>query len=138
MLPAEQTIQQPVQKQVTENGEAERTRNQDVFVPQVDIRESETAITLFVDMPGVADDGVDITIEKNVLTIKGSVPKDEVCGHSLAYSEYAVGDYERTFTVSNEIYREGVEAVLKNGVLQLVLPKAKHALSHKISVKTVT
>lgn len=133
MLPVEQTVQ----KHVTEDSDVERTRTAEVYVPQVDIRESEKAITLFVDMPGVAEEGIDITIEKNVLTIKGSVPKAEVVGHSLAYSEYGVGDYERTFKVSNEIDREGVEAVLKNGVLKVVLPKAKHALAHKISVRTV-
>lgn len=133
MLPAEQTVE----KQVNEHGEAERTRSRQVYIPQVDIRESETAITLFVDMPGVADDGVDITIEKNVLTIKGTVPQDDLAGYSPAFSEYGLGDYERTFSISNEIDRDKVEAVLRNGVLKLVLPKAKHAMSHKVTVRSV-
>ena len=133
MLPVEQTC---CQKQVPENGEAERTRNRDVYVPHVDIRESETAITLFVDMPGAAEEGVDVTIEKNTLTIRGSVPKQDFSGYSQVQTEYGLGDYERTFIVSNEIDRERVEAVLKNGVLKVVLPKAKHALSHKVSVRS--
>src|SRR5690348_16655379 len=126
------------QKQCTNgaNGTAERTRNREVYVPQVDILESENPITLLVDMPGVADDGVDVTIEKNLLTVKGTVPEETVEGHSLSYSEYGVGDYERSFTISNEVDREGVEAVLKNGVLKLVLPKAKHALTHKVTVRS--
>ena len=107
-----------------------------MYVPQVDILESETAITLLVDMPGVADDGVDVTIEKNLLTVKGTVLDQTVSDHSLAYSEYGVGDYERSFTISNEVDRVGVEAVLKNGVLKLVLPKAKQALSHKVTVRS--
>ena len=126
------------QKQCTNgaNGTVERTRPREVYVPQVDILESETAITLLVDMPGVADDGVDVTIEKNLLTVKGTVPEETVAGHSLSYSEYGIGDYERAFTISNEVDRAGVEAVLKNGVLKLVLPKAKHALSHKVTVRS--
>lgn len=107
-----------------------------VFVPQVDIVESEDRILLVADVPGVDQEGLEITLEKNVLTIKGTVTPQAPEGYQLAYSEYAVGNYERAFTVSNDIDRQGIEAVVKDGVLRLTLPKAKHAVLQKIAVKT--
>lgn len=107
-----------------------------VFVPQVDIVESEDRILLVADVPGVDQDGLEITLEKNVLTIKGTVTPQVPEGFQLAYSEYGVGNYERAFTVSNDIDRQGIEAVVKDGVLKLTLPKAKHAVLQKIAVKT--
>ena len=107
-----------------------------VFVPQVDIVESEDRILLVADLPGVDQEGIEVTLEKNVLTLRGAVKSHAPEGYSLAYSEYAVGNYERAFTVSNDIDRQGIEAVVKDGVLKLTLPKAKHAVMQKIAVKT--
>lgn len=107
-----------------------------VFVPQVDIVESEDRIVLVADLPGVDQDHLDITLEKNVLTLKGTVAPYAPEGYQLAYSEYAVGNFERAFTVSNDIDRQGIEAVVKDGVLTLTLSKAKHAVVQKIAVKT--
>jgi HSP20 family molecular chaperone IbpA len=109
-----------------------------VFVPQVDIVESEDKILLVADLPGVGPEGLDVTLEKNVLTIRGTVTPEVVEGYQLAYSEYETGNYERAFTVSNDIERTGIEAVINDGVLRLTLPKAKHAVMQKIPVKTVS
>lgn len=122
-----------------ETNKAEKTKtaaDTKVFVPQVDIVESEDRILLVADVPGVDQDGLEITLEKNVLTIKGTVTPHTPEGYQLAYSEYGVGNYERAFTVSNDIDRQGIEAVVKDGVLRLTLPKAKHATLQKIAVKT--
>ena len=107
-----------------------------VFVPQVDIVESESQIVLVADLPGVDQQGLDVSLEKNVLTIRGTVASQAPEGYQLAYSEYEVGNFERAFTVSNDIDRQGIEAVVKDGVLKLTLPKAKHAVLQKIAVKT--
>lgn len=118
---------------------SERTgvaENPKVFVPQVDIVESENQILLVADLPGVDQDGLDISLEKNVLTIRGTVANHAPEGYQLGYSEYSVGNFERAFTVSNDIDRQGIEAVIKDGVLKLTLPKAKHAVVQKIAVKT--
>lgn len=114
----------------------EVSENSKVFVPQVDIVESEDRILLVADLPGVDHDNLDINLEKNVLTIRGTVRPHAPEGYQLAYSEYSVGNFERAFTVSNDIERQGIDAVIKDGVLKLTLPKAKHAVSQKISVKT--
>lgn len=114
---------------------AERTRPRRVFLPKTDIVESNDNIYLYADMPGVDEKGIDITLEKNVLTINGFSEPTNVEGHALGYAEYEDGDYQRSFTLSDEIDREGIEASIRNGVLRLVLPKAKGARMKKIPVK---
>lgn len=115
---------------------SESTSAPKVFVPQVDILESESQILLVADLPGVDQEGLEVSLEKNVLTIRGTVQPQGPEGYQLAYAEYEVGNFERAFTVSNDIDRQGIEAVVKDGVLRLTLPKAKHAVLQKIPVKT--
>ena len=123
------------EKQVAET-EAERTRDQMAFVPRADIYETEAAIVVVVDMPGVNEDSVDVTLEKGVLTINGYVDPHAPEGYSLALAEYQVGDYVRSFSLSNEIDQSAIEATLKDGVLRLNLPKITEAMTKRITVKT--
>lgn len=116
--------------------ETERTKNMKVFIPRVDICETKDAIVLLADMPGVDEKSIDITLEKNVLTLSGRVEPDTYEGHRAAYVEYEAGDYERAFTLSDEIDRDRIEASVKNGVLKLTLPKAEPVKLRKINVKS--
>jgi len=116
--------------------EAERTKNRRVFVPKADIIETDGAMVLYADMPGVDEKSVDVTLEKNILTITGKVEPQEFPGHSINYAEYDVGDYERAFTISDEVDRERIQASVRNGVLKLTLFKAPQAQVRKISVRT--
>jgi HSP20 family molecular chaperone IbpA len=115
--------------------EMERTRNRKVFVPKVDIIETGDAMVMYADMPGTDEKSVEVTLEKNVLTIAGAVHPEEFPGRSIAYSEYDVGDYERVFTISDEVDRNRIEAIVKNGVLRLTLHKAPQAEVKKITVR---
>ena len=124
------------EKQEVEETGAERTRDRLAFVPRADIYETEEAITVVTDMPGVDETTLDITLEDNVLSINGYVEPMEPEGYSLAYAEYRVGDYQRAFTLSNQIDRDGIEAVIKDGVLRLYLPKITEARKRKIDIKT--
>lgn len=126
----------PRQETAPATNGAETTPAPKVFVPQVDIMESENQILLVADLPGVDQENLEVTIEKNVLTIRGTVKPHAPEGYQLAYAEYEVGNFERAFTVSNDIDRQGIDAVVKDGVLRLTLPKAKHAVLQKIAVKT--
>jgi HSP20 family molecular chaperone IbpA len=85
-------------------------------------------------MPGVDEKSVDITLEKDLLTICGHVTEETPENHRLVISEYGTGDYQRTFTLSNEIDREKIQASVKDGVLKLLLPKAETARTRKIPV----
>lgn len=121
------------QESTTPHG-TERTHSRKVYVPHVDIVENETALVLIADLPGVDLGGVDVTVEKNVLTLHGRIADDAPAGYKQSYEEYGLGDYERSFTLSNEVDRDGIEASIKDGVLRLTLPKLKQAASRKISV----
>jgi HSP20 family protein len=125
---------QDTEKQVVET-EAERTRDRLAFVPRADIYETDEAIVVVADMPGVGEDTLDITLEKGVLTLNGVVEPETPEGYQLAYAEYRVGDYVRSFSLSNEIDQEAIEATLKDGVLRLTLPKITEARTKKIAVK---
>ncbi len=123
------------QKKEAELGKGvETTRATPLYTPTVDIIEHKEDIVLFADMPGVDEKSVDITLDKDQLTVYGKVEPDVPEKHRLVISEYGVGDYKRTFTVSNEIDRDRIEASVKNGVLKLVLPKAESAKTRKIPV----
>ena len=115
---------------------APRTPSRPVFLPPADIYETRGNIVVLAEMPGVAPDGVDITLERRVLTIRGRSAANEHAGYQRVYNEYADGDYERSFTLSENIDRDRIEATLKNGVLHLVLPKAETAKARKIELKT--
>jgi HSP20 family molecular chaperone IbpA len=92
------------------------------FIPPADIYETEKEIVVVADLPGVAPDGVDITLERNTLEIYGTIAEREPAG-APAYSEYEVGNFIRRFSVSNEVDRDGISAQMKDGVLTLTLPK---------------
>jgi HSP20 family molecular chaperone IbpA len=112
----------------------ERIQARRVYVPLVDIVETDQALLLIADMPGVDQSGVDVNVEKNILTIKGTVGNEVPEGYKLSYEEYGIGDYERSFTLPNEIDRDGIQATIKDGVLRLTLPKAKQAVAKKVTV----
>lgn len=126
---------QESEKQEIAEGDAERTRARRCFVPRTDIYELGGDITVLVDMPGVDEKSVDITLEKNVLTINGYVEPVYPENYRVAYAEYDVGDYQRSFRLSDEIDRDKIEAMVKDGVLRLRLPKADTAKARKIAVK---
>lgn len=112
----------------------EKIRNVKTFVPRVDIYETKDALFMIADMPGVDEKTVDVELEKNVLTISGRVEDGKVKDYNLVFSEYEVGDYERTFTLSDEIDRDKIKAMVKQGVLRLELPKAEKVKPKKIMI----
>lgn len=132
--PSEQLEQTGKQELQTTDG-VERTRWGRVYTPAVDIYETNEAIVLVADMPGVDESSVDVTLEKNVLTIYGRVQPWQFEGHTLRYAEYGIGDYQRSFTISNQIDWEHIEGSVSNGVLRLTLPKTGPAQTKKIAIK---
>src|SRR3954451_21341182 len=102
----------------------ERTRERPVYAPPVDIVETEDALEILADMPGVTREGVEVTLEQRVLGIRGraAIPLPE--GLAPLYLEYEPGDYERSFTLSDAVDPAGISARVQGGVLQLRLPKA--------------
>lgn len=114
---------------------AEQTRPGLLFRPYVDIFETDSAIVLLADMPGVAAEGVTIDLRDNVLTLTGDVKPWEGPEESDVWVEFEIGTYLRRFTLSDAIDREHIDAVMKDGVLRLTLPKAEKAKPRKVTVK---
>jgi HSP20 family protein len=114
---------------------AENTRGVPVYRPLTDIREAGQSVVLTLEMPGVGSDDVDIDLERRVLTIRGRgrVPAPE--GYRRVYAEYGEGDYERVFTLSEEIDESAIRAEIAHGVLTLTLPRAEAAKPRRIDVK---
>ncbi len=94
-------------------------------------------IMVIADMPGVDERSVEVTLDKNILTISSFPPVEKVEQYSLSYAEYGVGDFERKFVISQDVDRERIEARVKDGVLYLHLPKSGPAQSRKIEVKAM-
>lgn len=127
---------QDIQKQeIMEQDQAERTRECRLFVPRTDIFETNEAIYITADIPGVDQNSIEVTLEKNVLTINARVVYEKPVDYELTYAEYGVGDFHRRFSLNNEIDHQKIEAKVKNGVLNLILPKIGPARAKKISVK---
>jgi HSP20 family protein len=126
----------PVQQQQdVPADQTERTHSRRAFIPKSDIYETENEIIVLADVPGARDTDVDVTLEKDVLTINAFVNPVRSRGYELAYAEYEEGDYQRSFRLSDEIDRDHIDAAVSNGVLRLCLPKAPAARARKIAVK---
>ena len=123
--------------EVIKADEMERTRDRFCYIPKTDIYETEDEIILVADVPGAEQDTVDITLEKNILSINAFVDDDVPGGYDRIYSEYEGGDFERSFRLSDEINQNNIKAVVNNGELRLHLPKAEPAKIKKIKVEAV-
>jgi HSP20 family molecular chaperone IbpA len=105
-----------------------------VFVPVTDIFETQDTLRVVLEMPGVSKDTVEVGVENNVLTITGRIDFAKYDGLQPLYTEYNIGNYSRSFKISNEIDQEAIQAEIKDGVMTLILPKAERAKPRKIKV----
>ena len=104
------------------------------FVPVTDIFETEQALTVVLEMPGVSKESVEVGVENDFITITGRIDSSKYEGLQPLYTEYNIGNYSRSFQISSKIEQEGIKADLKDGVMTLVLPKAEKAMPRRISV----
>lgn len=105
------------------------------LTPRTDILETENELTLWVDLPGVGENDVQVELKDGTLTIAGRALPQEFQGHELRYREYREWSYRRAFALSDGFDAEKVEASMKDGVLRVVLPKAAKLKPRKISVR---
>lgn len=115
---------------------AEQTKPGPVFTPHVDIFETELAITLLVDMPGVKTDDLNVDLRDDTLTLTGDVSTNVRTPGEKIYVEYETGRYYRQFSLSEVIVQEKIDAKLSDGVLRLTLPKVEKATPRRIAVQT--
>ena len=123
-----------VQKKREVEKKQESTVPARVYVPVTDIFETNAALMLALEMPGVDRENIDVKLESGVLTIEGTIDFTKYEGMYPVYTEYNVGNYARTFELSSDIDQERISAELKDGVVMLTLPKLEKAKPRKIKV----
>ena len=123
-------------KELNREAAGQRTRDRQVYTPRVDILEKQDGLELLVELPGADEGSVNVTLEKNVLKIEAQVDAPDYGACKPAHIEYGVGDFSRSFTLSEEIDRDGIQASMKDGLLHLSLPKAEPAKTRKIAIQS--
>ena len=117
-----------------ETAAVERTRCGTCYRPNVDIREQNDELLVVADVPGARGDSIDVKFENGMLEIYAAVSPRQHEGPNYLLYEYGVGDYYRTFQVSEAIDAQKISADYADGVLTLHLPKAEAARPRKIAV----
>lgn len=113
---------------------AEHTTAGQIFTPAVDIFETDQALTLLADMPGVDAGRLTIDLRDDTLTLRGEIESESTQGLSPLRVEYETGTFLRQFNLSEVIDQARIEAQMKNGVLRLVLPKMEKAAPRRINI----
>ena len=106
-----------------------------MFVPTADIYETNDALTVILEMPGVEKNNVDVRVEDDILRVNGQLDLSKYKGLVPLYTEYNIGNFSRNFRISNKIDQNKIVAELQDGVLRLTLPKADEAKPRTIEIK---
>jgi len=104
------------------------------YVPYADIYETDDALAVVMEMPGVEKKDLNIALENDVLRVDGQIDFSKYKEMEPVYTEYNIGHYARSFTLSNKVDQEKISANLEDGVLTLTLPKGKAAQPRKITI----
>jgi HSP20 family molecular chaperone IbpA len=106
------------------------------YTPLIDIHEGLDGLTLEADLPGATEENLFVQLEDNVLSLHARIQSPAHEAARLLHEEYRVGDYYRSFILSDEVDRDRITAELKNGVLRLILPKADRARTRRIEIRS--
>lgn len=121
----------------TEPASREADRNETpLLVPPVDVVEDEAGITVVADLPGATRESLALRVDGDTLTIEAPLGLDLSPDMEPVYAEVRAGHYRRSFSLSRELDREGIEASLKDGVLTLRLPRQAQARPRRIEVRS--
>jgi HSP20 family protein len=124
--------------QVQEKREVEKKQESTVparaFLPATDIFESADALTIVMEMAGVDKKNLDVNVEDGILTVEGRLDFSKYEGMQPVYTEYNIGHYRRSFSLSSKIDQDRISAHMQDGVLTLLLPKGEEAKPRRISV----
>ncbi|MGQ9663079.1 MAG: Hsp20/alpha crystallin family protein [Kiritimatiellia bacterium] len=107
-----------------------------VYLPHVDIVETGTSFHLMLDMPGVEQEAVNITVEDGVLTIEGQARVEVPQGYDLIGQEYEVARFRRDFRLPEFVNVDGIKAKVSRGVLEVTVPKREEARKRRVEIET--
>ncbi len=105
------------------------------YVPSSDIYETDDALTMVMEVPGVERKDLEVNLENDVLRVDGRVDFSKYEGLEPLYTEYNVGHFARSFVLSNKIDQQKISAQFDNGVLTLTLKKAEKAMPRQIQIR---
>ena len=131
-MASKQELQVQEKRQIEDKEEA--TIPARVFLPNTDIYETEDALNVIMEMPGVEKSNVEVGIEDGVLKVYGRIDFSKYDRLQPVYTEYNIGHYARSFRLSSKIDQSKIGAQMNDGVLSLVLPKVEEAKPRVISV----
>jgi len=107
-----------------------------VWTPPVDVAELDDQFQVKVELPGVNKEDVKITMQENILTIKGEKKQEkESKGSNYHRVERSYGSFQRSFTMPTGVKHDKIEAAYNDGILVITLPKAEEAKPKQIDVK---
>jgi len=106
------------------------------MIPRVDVFEDDAGITLLADLPGVPKDRLELKVDGDTLLIEGSIATPTPQDLQSVYAEIRVPRYRRAFVLSRELDPGKIDANLRDGVLNLRIPKQEHAKPRRIEVRT--
>jgi HSP20 family protein len=127
-----QSIQVQEKKELAQK--EEKTVPARYYVPNADIYETEDALFVVLEVPGVEKKDLEIRLENDVLRVEGRIDFNKYEGLDPLYTEYNVGHYARAFTLSRKIDQQQISAELEDGVLKLTLKKSQDAMPRRISI----
>ena len=104
------------------------------FIPNADIYETDAALMVLLEMPGIDKSHTDISVEDDVLMVEGRIDFSKYEGLTPMYAEYPVGHYRRRFTLSNRIDQHKISAEMGDGVLTITLPKVEEVKPRRVSI----
>lgn len=105
------------------------------FVPATDVYETAEELVLVADLPGIRPDGLEVTVEDNVLVMRGRPQAETKPAGETLLEEFATGEYYRAFQLPADFDTDRIQASLKQGVLTVRLPKSERLKPRRIEVK---
>jgi HSP20 family protein len=105
------------------------------FLPATDIFESQDALNVVLEMPGVEKTNINVSVQDGILRVEGRLDFSKYKTLQPLYTEYNVGNYLRSFRLSSKIEQHKIEAELRDGVLSLTLPKVEEPKPRTIQIK---
>lgn len=113
----------------------EKTTPGHFYVPYTDIYETDEALVLVMEVPGVEREKVNVALENDVLHVEGKIDFSKYHGLEPLYTEYNVGHYARSFSLSERIDKGAIKAELDSGVLKITLPKSADSRPRRIAIE---
>jgi HSP20 family protein len=107
------------------------------WLPACDVFEDQTAVKIVAELPGVKPEDVKLSLENNVLTIRGEKKQEaEERTERVHRYERSYGSFERAFVLPSTVDGDNISAQYQNGVLSVIVPKAERARPREIPVRT--